>query len=139
MIGVAMFDRRSNRFGKWYGRIEVEAIQRPAAARAFFTFYRGAVQSKRERAAAEVESSKKIVFRSGADDRGMLLSVNEEHVVAFAPPIVLILKDGHRDAHEESAAGGLHPDIIGLTVHVFLLDDSRVEVRSPLIGRAGVQ
>jgi hypothetical protein len=59
------------------------------------------------------------------------IAVDKEHVVAFAPPAVLVFENGHGDANEVSLAGGLHPDIVVPAVEIFYIVDSRIAIVGP--------
>src|ERR1700679_2104090 len=83
--------------------------------------------------ASEIPGSEKIVFRSGAVDGGKLFSVDKKHIVALAPPAVLILKNRHGHANEVAMSGGFHPDVIIFSVEIFLRIYGRVVIRLPLI------
>src|SRR5271154_3654068 len=92
MIGVAVLDRRSERLGKRNRRIQMEPIHGRPATRNLSTLHGRSEQRIGERMIAKVPSSEKVVFRPGAVNGGTLFSVDKKHVVAFAPPSVLILK-----------------------------------------------
>src|SRR3989442_13172218 len=77
--------------------------------------------------------SQKIIFRSSAVDRRRCLSVNEEHVIALAPPGILILQYRHGYAGEMSTACGFNPDVIAFAIQVLLRIYQRIAIRSPLI------
>jgi hypothetical protein len=70
----------------------------------------------------------------------------DEDVIAFAPPVVLILQDGHGDAHKIPRSRGLRPDEIVLSIKILFLFNSRIAVSLPLVrlkekvlnGRGGV-
>jgi hypothetical protein len=46
-----------------------------------------------------------VVFRSGPHGNGPFAAVNEKHIVAFAPPLVLIQDDALRDSQKVTLAG----------------------------------
>src|SRR5580698_105292 len=92
MIGVAMLDCRFERLGERNRRIQMKPIHGRAATRNLGTFHGRSEQRIGERMIAKVPSSEKVVFRPSAVNRGTLFSVDKKHIVAFAPPAVLILK-----------------------------------------------
>src|SRR5437588_12101037 len=77
------------------GRIQVKAIHARLAARQLLPYNGGPVQLIGKRLAAEVPGTYKVIFRAGSHNRGRRLSVNEEHVVPFSPPEVMILQHRH--------------------------------------------
>src|SRR3954452_940611 len=81
--------------------------------------------------AAEVPSAQKVILRARSVDRRQLLAVDKKHVVAFAPPLVLILQHRHGYADEVSAPGRFHPDVVAATVKILL--SVHLPVRLPLI------
>src|SRR5215468_8279926 len=84
--------------------------------------------------AAEVPGAQEVIFRTRSVDGWQLLAVNKKHVVAFPPPFVLILKNGHRHANKVAPTGCFHPDII--TFSVWILFPIHVTVRFPLVRRS---
>src|SRR5260370_7824266 len=131
---MAMFYGGVERLGKSDRRIEMEAIDRRLASGAFFPDKRGAVKPIGERMADKIPSTEEIIFGPCAVDGWPGFPVNEKHVVAFAPPSILILEDGHRNSHEMSAACGVHPDVIFLAVKVGLTVNSRITIALPVRG-----
>src|SRR5436309_2314058 len=74
-----------------------------------------AVHGVRERLCAElpaeIPASQEIILAAGADDGGLAFVVDEDHVVAFAPPAVGVLQHAERYAHQVAAAARLHVDV----------------------------
>src|SRR4029077_2128964 len=77
--------------------------------------------------------SEKIVLRTRSCAGCERSAVDEKPIVAFAPPEILILKDGHSDANILALAGGFHPDVVVLAIEIFYVVDSRVAVVRPLV------
>src|SRR6185437_3357168 len=101
-----------------------------------FAFHRSAVQAIPVGAIAKIVSPEKIVFGAGADDRRNLFAVDEEHVIAFAEPEILVLQHGHGAADEVAFAGGVHPDVIVLAVGVLDVVHSWIAFAFPVVGGA---
>src|SRR6267154_1635422 len=99
----------------------MESIDRRPTASAFFAFQRRAELRVRKWMVTEIESAQKIIFRPRPDNRRHFLSVDEKHIVALAPPAVLILQHRHGHTGKVPASAGLHPDIIVLTIHILLV------------------
>src|SRR2546422_8521306 len=102
-----MFDGGAQRLCKRYRRIQVKAIDGRFASGAFFTDNRSAVQPIEKGMAAKIPSTEEIILRTSPGNGGARLTVDEKHVVAFAPPAVLILQDGHGDPDEMPATSGV--------------------------------
>src|SRR5439155_22017928 len=92
----------------------------------------------RKRASSKIKSAEEIILGTRSVDGRTQLTVHEKHVVAFAPPAVLILQNGHGDTEKVTTACGFHPDVIALAIQVFLLFDEPVGIHLPLIGPTGV-
>src|SRR6266567_2337511 len=86
--------------------------------------------------AAKIPGPEEIVFGTRAVDGWAGFTIHEKHVVTFAPPAVLILKYGHRDSDEMSAARGVQPDVVFLAVEVRLTFNSRIAIAFPVGGPA---
>ena len=82
---------------------------------------------------AKIPRAQEIIFRSGAVDRRRVLPIDEEHVVAFAPPAVLILQHRHGHADKVAAPGRFHPDVVAFAIQILFVVDHRIAVRLPLI------
>ena len=85
---------------------------------------------------AKIPGTEKIVFRPGAVDGGVLFSVDKEHVVAFTPPAVLILKNGHGHAYKVSLSTCFQPHVVIFSIKVLLCGHGWGIVRFPLISPA---
>jgi len=66
----------------------------------------------------KIPRAQEVILRARAIDRRMLFAVNKEHVVAFAPPTVLILENGHGHTHEVPLPGRFKPYVITLSVEI---------------------
>src|SRR5437660_6708301 len=82
---------------------------------------------------AKAPCPQKIVFRAGAVDGRPRLAIDEKHVVAFAPPEILILQDGHRDPCKLSAPASFHPDIVVFATEVGAVIHFRVAILLPVV------
>src|SRR5258708_9531837 len=129
---MSVFDRGPQRSGERNWRVQVETVDRGPAAGAFFSLQRRAKLGVRERLVAKVESPQKIILGTWSGDRRRFLAVNKEHVVAFAPPSVLVLQDRHAYADKVPAPLGLHPDVVVLAVHILSVFHNLVAVGLPL-------
>src|SRR6266436_4923282 len=96
----------------------MEAIHGRLATGALFTDDRSSIQLIEEGVAAKTPGAQEIIFRTSPANRGVCFTVDEKHVVAFAPPIVLILKHRHGDSDEMPVTRGVQPDVIFLAVEV---------------------
>ena len=114
-VGVAVLDGGFEGLGERDRGIEMEAVDGGTAACFFFPDHGGAEERVGKRVAAEIVGAEEIVFRAGAGDGGLGYSIDKEHIVAFSPPIILILQDGHGNADVVAAASGLQPDEIVFT------------------------
>ena len=65
---------------------------------------------------------------------GMRVAVDEDHVVAFAKPAVLVLLDSMGHAQEMAAALGFEEDVIPCPVQILFAVHQRVAVASPVAG-----
>src|ERR1700728_2047436 len=134
MIGVAVFDGGPERIGKDYWGIEMKTIHtrpRTCPARAND---RSAIEQVRERVVFETPGSEEIVFRAGPADGGLLRSIDEKHVVAFTPPVILVLQDRHSDAGILAASLGIQPHVVVLAGQVGLLVYYWLPIAGPFIG-----
>src|ERR1700743_1721457 len=113
MIGVAVLHRYANRLFEGDGAFVVPAIEAVAAADAFGIDHVGrALMWIAEGGSAEVPGAVVVVLRAGAVDGGRRVAVDEDHVIAFAEPLILILQNGVRDADEVAFAGGFEEDVV---------------------------
>src|SRR3954453_13033034 len=100
MVGVSMFNPRYKRRGERDRRVKVEAIDGGTAARAVYPLHRCAVKLISKRLLSITPRTKEIILRAGSVDGGRLLSIDEKHVVSFAEPVILVLKNGHGDPNK---------------------------------------
>src|ERR1700746_2467935 len=96
----------------------MEPVDRRAAAGLFRSLHGRAVESIRECVVPEPPRSKKVILGARALDGRSRLAIDEEHVIAFTPPVILVLQNGHGDAHEMAAPGGFHPNIVAFAAQV---------------------
>src|SRR5450631_426224 len=111
----------------------MEAVHRGAAACPVHPFYGRSKELVGERMLAVSPRAKEIILRSRPVNRGRLLSIDKEHVFAFAKPIVLILKDGHGDSDKMALPLRLYPCVIVLTIEVWLVIDRGIAIALPVI------
>src|ERR1700722_1112660 len=121
------------RFFEWNRLVEVEAINARLATCLLRTHYGRTIELIRKWLASEVPCTQKIILRARSNDRWCLRSVDEKHVVAFAPPLILVLQHRHGHPHELAVSLCLHPDIVVLTIEIGLVIDNRVLVGLPAI------
>src|SRR6266481_1924239 len=134
VIGVAMFDGGAQRLCKSNRRIQVKAIDGRFASGAFFTDNWSAVQPIEKGMAAKIPCAKEIILRTSPRNGGARFTVDEKHVVAFTPPAVLILQDGHGDPDEMPATRGVQPEVIFLAVEVRFPVDLGIAIALPVGG-----
>src|SRR5712664_1573858 len=96
----------------------MEAIHGGLATGAFFTDNGSTVEPIEEGMTAKIPCAEEIILRTSPGNGGARFTVDEKHVVAFAPPAVLILQDGHGDPDEMPATSGVQPEVIFLAVKV---------------------
>src|SRR6266436_56409 len=132
VIGVAMFDGGAQRLCKSNRRIQVKAIDGRFASRAFFADNWSAVQLIEKGMSAKIPCTKEIILRTSPRNGGARFTVDEKHVVAFAPPAVLILQDRHSDPDEMPATRGVQPEVIFLAVEVRFPVDLGITIVLPI-------
>src|SRR6266436_3108980 len=86
--------------------------------------------------AAKIPGAQEIVFGTCSVNGWVGFTINEKHVVPFAPPAILILQDGHGDSDEMSAACGVQPDVVFLAVEVRLTFNFGIAIAFPVGGPA---
>src|SRR5260370_22116066 len=118
MIGVTVLDGGAERLRKRYRRSEMEAVDGRFASGALFPDKRSAVKPVGEGVSAKIPGAEEIVFGTRSVDGWSGFTIHEKHVIAFAPPAILILKDGHGDSDKMSAARLVQPDAILLALEV---------------------
>jgi hypothetical protein len=69
---------------------------------------------------AEIPAPQEVVLAPGAGDGGFALIVDEDHLVAFAPPAIRVLQHSQGHAHQVALAARFHVDVILLSVQVEL-------------------
>ena len=137
VVGVAVLDGDLDRFLEGDGAFGVPAVEAIAAADALRIDDVGrAVVHVGEGLAVEVPCAVEVVLGAGAVDGGHGVAVDEDHVVAFAEPEVLVLLDGVGDADEVAAAGGFEKDVIALAVQILLAVDVVAVFVAPVVGPA---
>src|SRR5580658_862784 len=115
-----VFDGDADRFFKRDGALDVPAIEAVAAADALgIDDVRRALMLIGEWLAAEVPCAVVVVLSAGAVYGGQRVAVNEDHIVAFAEPAVLILHDGVRDADEVALSGSFEKHVIVFAAEIF--------------------
>src|ERR1700685_3350265 len=112
----------------------MKAIHGRTPASILVALHRCAIQTIRKCAASKAPGSKKIVFRSSSIDGRLSLAIDKKHIVALAPPAILILQNRHGHADKMSPAGGFHPHIIAVAIYVFLSINQRIAVLFTLLG-----
>src|ERR1700674_1779951 len=108
------------------------------ATGALFTHDGSTVKPIVEGVTAKIPGAEEIVFGTCSSDGWPGFTINEKHVVAFTPPSVLILQDGHADPDEMSATRGVQPDVVLLAVEVWLPFDLGITIALPVGGPAVV-
>src|SRR5664279_2868467 len=109
MVGVSVLNAGDKRSCERDRRIKVESIDGGATAGAVCLLHRSTVELIGERVLAITPGAKEVIFRAGSVDGRRLLSIDKEHVVALAKPIVLVLKNRHGDSDEVALPFRVHP------------------------------
>ncbi len=89
-------------------------------------------------AAAVTPGPEVVILRAGADDLRRCPVVDEDHFVAFAPPVALILEYRLGDAHVMTASLGFEHDVVAGAVLIGPRDNLLVSVPLPVRGPAVV-
>src|SRR5438552_17945799 len=87
----------------------MKAVDGRSAASTLLAFNGRAENPVRKRASSKIKSAEEIILGTRSVDGRTRLPVDEKHVVAFAPPAVLILQNGHGDTEKVTTACGFHP------------------------------
>src|ERR1700739_2149425 len=134
MVCVSVFNRRLERGLEDHWRIKMKAVDaRSGSCPAFF--YDGrTVQLVGERMVLETPGAQEVVLCAGAGDGWLLCTVHEKHVITLAPPIVLVLQDGHRHTRVLTRALGLKPYIVVLPGQIGFFVHQRLAVARPVTG-----
>src|SRR5579863_10022364 len=82
----------------------------------------------------KIPCPQKVILRPSAIDRRQLLSIDKKHVVALAPPPILIFEHRHGHAHKMPAPRRLEPNVISIAVKILPVVDNCIAVRLPLVG-----
>ena len=135
---MAVFDGGANGFGERNWRIEMEAVDRGAAAGALFALHRRSMKKVRKATLPEIPCTKKIILGASADDGRARFAINEKHIVAFAPPAVLVLQHGHCYANKMPLTDGGKPKVIAFTGQILFVLDGGIAVRFPFFGPARI-
>ena len=101
-------------------------------------YHRRSVQLVGEWLTAKVPCTKEVVLGSSSRDRRLGLTVDEEHVVPFSKPFVLVLQDRHGHADELTAPFRFHPNIVARTVQIRLLVNLGFAIGLPIVRPAVV-
>src|ERR1700679_2921988 len=117
---------------EWNRLVEMETIDTRLAPCLLRTHHGRAIELIGKWLSSEVPGPEKIILRAGPNNRRGLHSVDEKHVVTFAPPLILVLQHGHRYTHVLAVSFCLHPDIIVLTIQIRLVIDESVLVGFPV-------
>src|ERR1700678_3476307 len=134
MVGVAMLDGHLDGFLERDGALDVPAIEAVPAADSLIGV--GDVRSVvwvGEALTAEIPCAVVVVLGAGAVDGGQFVAVDEDHVVAFAEPAVLVLQYGLGDADKMAAARRFHEDIIACAIEILLVANRVVAVGLPVV------
>src|ERR1017187_4370040 len=108
MIGVSVLNGGLERSSERYGSVQMKTVHARPATRQFRTHDRRPIELIGERLASEVPCAQEIILRAGArNGRGRVI-IDEEHVVPFAPPTILVLHNGHSDAYKLPAPPRFH-------------------------------
>src|SRR5580700_1838223 len=87
---------------------------------------------------AKIIGTEKIILGARSRNGWVRIAIDEKHIVTFAPPEILVLKDGHGDANIVTPAARFHPDVVVFAVQVFYVVDSWIAVVRPLVGPAAI-
>src|SRR5882757_3344044 len=138
MVCIAVFNGRLERCPENHWRIKMKAVDARSGSCSAFSNDGRTVQLVRERMVLEAPGAKEVVLCPGSGDGWLLCAVNEKHVVALAPPIVLVLQDGHGHTCVLARALGIKPHVVVLPGKVGFLVHQRLAVTRPAVGPAVV-
>src|ERR1700674_1036494 len=110
----------------------MEAINGRLATGALFTDNGSAVQPVEKGVTAKIPCAEEIILRTSPGNGGARFTVDEKHVIAFAPPAVLILQDRHGHPDELPATPGVQPEVIFLAVEVRFPVDLGITIVLPV-------
>src|SRR5580658_1045591 len=116
----------------------MKSIDAGFAAGYFLPHHRRSVQRVREWLTAEVPRTEEVVLGTSSRDRRLGLTVDEEHVIPFSKPLVLVLQDRHSHADELSPSFCFHPNIVARAVQIRLLVNLRFAIGLPIVRPAVV-
>src|ERR1700733_7220846 len=116
----------------------MKSIDAGFAAGYFLPHHWRSVQMVREWLTAEVPRTQEVVFGTSSRDRRLGLAVDEEHVIPFSKPLVLVLQDRHGHADELSSSFCFHPNVVARAVEIRLLVNLRFAIGIPIVRPAVV-
>src|SRR5581483_1393116 len=111
----------------------METIDGPAGACRVTPLDRNAIQQVTGWPSVKSPGAEIIVLRTRAGDGGQLLPVHKNHVVAFPPPVVLVLKDALRDSHKVPSTRSFKENVVAGAVEIKLIVDLIVAVGLPVV------
>src|SRR5271156_594762 len=124
---------------KWDGRIQMKSIDAGFPTGNLLPHHRRSVQLVREWLTAEVPRTKEVIFGTSSRDRRFGLTVDEEHVIPFSKPLVLVLQDRHGHADELSSSFCFNPNVVVRAVQIRLLVNLRFAIGLPIVRPAVVR
>src|SRR5271165_2402140 len=111
----------------------MKSIDAGFTASDFLPYHRRSVQLIREWLTAEVPRTEEVVLGTSSRDRRLCLTVDEEHVIPFSKPFVLVLQHRHGDAHELASSFCFNPNVVIRAVQIRLFVNLRFAVRLPIV------
>src|SRR5258705_2173716 len=76
------------------------------------------------------------MFGASAVDGRAGFAIDKKHVIAFTPPAILILEDGHGDADVVSLAASVEPDVVVFAGKIGAVIHLGITVGGPVVGPA---
>src|SRR5271170_6828279 len=96
----------------------MKSIDAGFAAGYFLSHHRRPIQRVREWLTAEVPRTEEVVLGASSRDRRLGLAVDEEHVIPFSKPLVLVLQDRHGYADELSSSFSFNPNVVARSIQI---------------------
>src|ERR1700735_3394797 len=111
----------------------MKSIDAGFAAGYLLPHHRRSIQLVGEGLTAEVPRTQEVVLGASSRDRRLALTVDEEHVIPFSKPLVLVLQDRHRHANKLSSSFCFHPNVVARAVQIRLLINLRFAIGPPIV------
>src|SRR5438093_5463440 len=123
VIGVAVFDGVLHILGKGHWIVRMPAVADVSSTNTLLAqnVRSSVVQMGKGSGSgdpAEIPGSTEIVFRTCPNDNRPAFIIDENHVVPFTRPVILVLPDSQCHSHEMASSAGLSIEVVMLPVHI---------------------